>query len=96
MCLMVSTCIVKRRGLLYNGVDLVIVSIKVANGKGTKWKMGRPNNWAGCTKFGKSINGQGAIRTDRVQTFFEIDKQACPFVRQVRVDFFYEIQIEKF
>ena len=47
--------------------------------------MGRPNNQAGCTKFGKFINGQGAIRVGRVSKFFEINKQACPFIRQVRV-----------
>ena len=47
--------------------------------------MGRPNNQAGCTKFGKLINGQGAIRAGRVSNFSEINKRACPFIRQVRV-----------
>ena len=47
--------------------------------------MGRPNNQAGCTKFGKLINGQGAIRAGRVSNFSEINKQACPFIRQVGV-----------
>ena len=46
--------------------------------------MGRPNNQAGCTKFGKLINGQGAIRAGRVSNFSEINKQACLFIRQVR------------
>ena len=46
--------------------------------------MGRPNNQAACTKFGKLINGQGAIRAGRVSDFSEINKQACPFIRQVR------------
>ena len=64
------------------GQDLVIVSMKIANGKGTKWKMGRPNNQAGCTKL---INRQGAIRAGRVSKFSEINKWACPFNRQVRV-----------
>ena len=50
--------------------------------------MGRPNNQAGCTKFGKLINGQGAIRAGRVSNFSEINKRACPFIRQVRVDGF--------
>ena len=59
--------------------------IKLANGKGTKWKMGRPNNQAGCTKSGKLINGQGAIRTGRVSNFSEMNNRACPFIRQVRV-----------
>ena len=66
-------------------MNTLIVSIKLANGKGTKWKMGRPNNQAGCTKFGKLINGQGAIRAGRVSNFSEINKRACPFIRQVRV-----------
>ena len=47
--------------------------------------MGRPNNQAGCTKFGKLINGQGAIRAGRVSNFSEKNKRACPFIRQVRV-----------
>ena len=47
--------------------------------------MGRPNNRAGCTKSGKLINGQGAIRAGRVSNFSEINKRACPFIRQVRV-----------
>ena len=47
--------------------------------------MGRPNNQAGCTKFGKLINGQRAIRAGRVSNFTEINKRACPFIRQVRV-----------
>ena len=47
--------------------------------------MGRPNNQAGCTKFGKLINGQDAIRMGRVSNFSEINKRACPFIRQVRV-----------
>ena len=63
----------------------LIVSIILANGKGTKWKMGRPNNLAGCTKFGKLINGQGTIRAGRVSNFSEMNKWACPFIRQVRV-----------
>ena len=67
------------------GYDLVIVLIKLTNGKGAKWKMGRPNNWAGCTKFGKLINGQGATRPGRVSNFSKINKRACPFIRQVRV-----------
>ena len=67
------------------GLDLVIISIKLANGKGTKWKMGRPNIQAGCTKFGKLINGQCAIRAGRVSNFSEKNKLACPFIRQVRV-----------
>ena len=50
--------------------------------------MGRPNNQAGCTKFGKLINGQGAIRAGRVSNFSEINKRACPFIRQVRVSTF--------
>ena len=33
--------------------------------------MGRPNNQAGCTKFGKLINGQGAIRAGKVSNFAE-------------------------
>ena len=48
--------------------------------------MGRPNNWAGCTKSGKLINGQGAIRAGRVSNFSEKNKRACPFIRQVRVE----------
>ena len=47
--------------------------------------MGRPNNGAGCAKSGKLINGQGAIRAGRVSNFSEINKRACPFIRQVRV-----------
>ena len=47
--------------------------------------MGRPNNQAGCAKFGNLINGQGAIRVDKVSNFSEMNKQACPFIRQVRV-----------
>ena len=50
---------------------MVAVSIKLANGKGTKWKTGRPNNQAGCTKFGKLINGQCAIRAGRVSNFLK-------------------------
>ena len=60
--------------------------MKLANWKGTKWKMGRPNNRAGCTKSGKLINGQGAIRAGRVSNFSEINKRACPFIRDLRVD----------
>ena len=48
--------------------------------------MGRLNNQAGCKKFGKLINGQGAIRAGRVSIVSEINKWACPFIRQVRVD----------
>ena len=59
--------------------------IKLANWKGTKWKMGRLNNQAGCTKFGNLINGQVAIRVGRVSNFSEIDKRASPLIRQVRV-----------
>ena len=62
-----------------------MVSIKIANGKGTKWKMGRPNNPAGCTKSEKLINGQGALRAGRASNFSEKNKRACPFIRQVRV-----------
>ena len=49
--------------------------------------MGRVQNgkWAGCTKSGKLINGQGAIRFGRVSNFPEKNKRACPFIRQVRV-----------
>ena len=68
------------------GQDLVIVSIKLANGKGKKCKIGRPNDRAGCTKFGNLINEQGAIRAGRVSNFSELKKQACPFIRQMRVD----------
>ena len=48
-------------------------------------KKGRPYKWAGCTKFGKSINGQGTIRVSRVAKFSEMNKWASPFIRQVRV-----------
>ena len=48
-------------------------------------KKGRPYKWAGCIKFGKSINGQGTIRVSRVAKFSEMNKWACPFIRQVRV-----------
>ena len=58
------------------GLDLVNVSMKLANRKGTKWKMGRPNNQAGCTKFGNLINRQGAIRVGRVSNFSKINKRA--------------------
>ena len=47
--------------------------------------MGRPNNQAGCTKFGKLINWQGSIRAGRVSDFSEMNKRVCPFIRQVRV-----------
>ena len=47
--------------------------------------MCRPNNRGGYTKFGILINRQGAIRASRVSNFSEINKQACPFIRQVRV-----------
>jgi len=47
--------------------------------------MGRPNNRAGCTKSGKLINGQGAIRAGRVSNFSEINKRAYPFIRKERV-----------
>ena len=47
--------------------------------------MGRPNDQVGCSKFGKIINGQGVIRAGRVSNFSEINKRACPFIRQVRV-----------
>ena len=47
--------------------------------------MGRPNNQAGCTKSEKSINGKGTIIAGRVSNFSEKNKQACPFIRQVRV-----------
>ena len=47
--------------------------------------MGRPNNQAGCTKLVKIINGQGAIRAGRVSNFSEMNKRACPFIRQVKV-----------
>ena len=76
MCQIISTCIVKRRGLLNNGVGFTVILIEIANREGAKWKMGRPNNWAGCTKFGKLINGQGAIRAVRVSNFSEINKRA--------------------
>ena len=56
--------------------------------------MGRPNNQAGCTKSGKLINGQGAIRAGRVSNFSEKNKRACPFIRQVRVyEFVYTDQM---
>ena len=55
---------------------LVNVSLKLTNGKGTKLKMGRPNNHAGSTKFGKLINRQGRIRAGRVSNFSEIYKRA--------------------
>ena len=48
-------------------------------------KKGRPYKWAGCTKFGKSINGQGTMRVSRVAKFSEMNKWACHFIRQVRV-----------
>ena len=67
------------------GLMLVIFQVKFANGKGIKWKMGRPNNQAGCTKFGKLINGQGVIRAGRVSNFSVMNKRAYPFIRQVRV-----------
>ena len=47
--------------------------------------MGWPNNQAGCAKFWKLINGQGSIRAGRVSNFSEINKRACPFIRQVWV-----------
>jgi len=47
--------------------------------------MGRPNNQAGCTKFGKLIHGQDPIRAGRVSNFSEINKRECPFIWQVRV-----------
>ena len=47
--------------------------------------MGMPNNQAGYTKFGKLINEKGAIQAGRVSNFSKINKQACPFIRQVRV-----------
>ena len=37
----------------------------------------------------KIINGQGAIRAGRVSNFYEINKRACPFIRQVRVATFH-------
>ena len=70
-----------------------MLSIKLANGMGTKWKMGRPNNRAGCTKSGKLINWQGAIRAGRVSKFSEKNKRACPFIRQVRVTNFLVVTI---
>ena len=93
MCQMISTCIVKRRGLLYHGVGFSQCINKIANGKGTKWKMGRLNNRTGCTKSGKLINGQGAIRAGRVSNFVEKNKRACPFIRQVRVDYFMHLRL---
>ena len=49
--------------------------------------MGRVQNgkWAGLTKSGKLINGQGAIKAGRVSNFSEKNKRACLFIRQVRV-----------
>ena len=62
------------------------MSMKLANRKGTKWKMGRPNDLTGCTKFGNLTNEQSAIKGGRVSNFSEINKRACPLIRQVRVD----------
>ena len=45
-------------------------------------KKGRPYEWAGCTKFGKSINGQGTIRVSRVAKFSEMNKWAFPYIRR--------------
>ena len=50
--------------------------MKLAHEKGLKWRTGRPNNWAGCTKFGNLINRQGVIRAGRVSNFSEINKWA--------------------
>ena len=58
-------------------------------------KKGRPYEWAGCTKFGKSINGQGTIRVSRVAKFSEMNKWACPFIRQVRVFAFENCQLKQ-
>ena len=49
--------------------------------------MGRPNKRAGCHFFENFINGQFLIRAGRVEFFCEINRRACPFIRQVRVDF---------
>ena len=54
--------------------------------------MGRAQNgkWAGLVisqavqNLEKLIKGQGAIRAGRVSNFSEINKRACPFIRQVR------------
>ena len=45
-------------------------------------KKGRPYKWAGCIKFGKSINGQGTIRVSRVAKFSEMNRWACPYIRR--------------
>ena len=70
--------------------------MKLANRKDTKWKMGRPDNRAGCTKSGKSINGQGAIKADRVSNFSEKNKRACLFIRQMRVPVQMQLDIYEF
>ena len=42
------------------------------------YEMGRPNNQAGCTYFGKLINWQSAISS-------EVNKRVCWFIKQMRV-----------
>ena len=48
-------------------------------------KRGGPNKWGGKNFHEELINGKVLIRTSRVEKSYKINKQACPFIRHLRV-----------
>ena len=48
-------------------------------------KRGGLNKQGGWNVFQKLINGETLIRASRVEKNLEINKRACPFIRDLRV-----------
>ena len=66
----------------YGTIYLVLCSKNYLADKVENIETGRPDKRAGCIFFENLINGQFLIRAGRVEFFWEINRWACPFIRQ--------------